>query len=65
LGKENQWPTLETTHPHSDSPVGKPLSGDVANRQLAEHDLGARILDLLQLVVQNVPLGVDDFLPSI
>lgn len=41
-------------------PVGKPLSGNVANGELAEDNLGAGFFNLLQLLVQDLPLGVDD-----
>eukprot|EP00047_Mylnosiga_fluctuans_P001742 m.221713 g.221713 ORF g.221713 m.221713 type:complete len:557 (-) comp10637_c0_seq1:26-1696(-) len=40
--------------------IGKPLSGNIANGQLAEDDRSTRVLDLLELVVENVPLGIDN-----
>merc|ERR1719197_2017508 len=43
-----------------DVTVREPLRRDVADRQLAQHALGARVGNLLELVVQDVPLGVDD-----
>ena len=40
--------------------VGEELRGQVADGQLAEHDLGARGVQRLHLVVDELPLGVDD-----
>lgn len=41
-----------------DVAVGKVLRGQVANGQLAEHHLGARLGDGLELLVDDLPLGV-------
>lgn len=40
--------------------VGEVLRGHVSDGQLGQHHLGPRLVDLLQLVVQDVPLGVHD-----
>ena len=42
-----------------ESPVGKVLRGDVTDGQLGQHDLGAALMDHLQLVVEDRPLGVN------
>lgn len=42
--------------------VGKVLRGHVADGQPAEHNFGAALVDLLELVVQDLPLGVHDVL---
>ena len=49
-----------TTPPHK--PIGKELRGDIPDGQLAQHDLDASIDQLLQLLVENVPLGVHNSL---
>lgn len=36
------------------------LSGQIANRELAENDLCASLVESLHLVVDNLPLCVDD-----
>jgi hypothetical protein len=41
-----------------DQPISKPLRGHVTNGQLAKHDTGATVLDLLQLLVQDLPLRI-------
>jgi len=49
-------------HPASaeDSPVRKVLGGQVANGELGKDALGARVSDLLELVVDDLPLGIND-----
>lgn len=42
--------------------VGEVLRRDVSDGQTREDDLGAGFVDLVQLVVEDVPLGVDDLL---
>ena len=42
--------------------IRKVLRGNIANRQSAEHNLGATVVNLLQFIVQNLPLGVDNIL---
>ena len=42
--------------------VGKVLRGDVADGELGEHNLGTGSADGVQLLVEDVPLGVDDLL---
>ena len=41
-------------------PVGKVLRGHVSDGQLGEHHLGAGLADLVQFVVEDVPLGIHD-----
>lgn len=54
--------SLEVFLRHSSSteevPVGKVLRGHVADGQLGQHHLGPRLVDFLQLVVQDVPLCI-------
>lgn len=49
-------------HPASaeDAPVSKVLGGEVSNGELGEHALGPGLGDLLELVVDDLPLGIDD-----
>lgn len=42
-----------------DITVGKVLRGQVADWQLAQHDLGARVRNAVELLVDDLPLGVD------
>jgi hypothetical protein len=43
-----------------DVAVREPLRREIADGQLAEHNLSARLLDCLELAVDDLPLGVDD-----
>ena len=45
-----------------DVSVREELRGQVADGQFREHDLSPTVDDLLQFLVDNVPLRVDDFL---
>lgn len=38
--------------------VSKVLCGDIPNRQFGENNLGSGLVDLVQFVVQDVPLGI-------
>ena len=41
-------------------PIRKPLCSDITDRQLAKNNIGARVFDLLQLIIQNIPLCIDN-----
>ena len=51
---------LRHTSRTEDVAVGKVLRREVADREAREDDLGARLGDRLELVVDDGPLGVDD-----
>ena len=47
---------------YKDKPISEKLRRDVADRQLAQHHPGASINKLLQLVVEDIPLSINDSL---
>ena len=44
------------------STIGKVLCGNVANWQRRENNLGARFVAPVELLVEDVPVGIDDIL---
>ena len=45
--------------------IGKVLSRHIANGQLGKDNLGAGSVNLLQFLIENIPLGVDNGLKKI
>jgi hypothetical protein len=46
-------------------PVCEPLGGHIANWEFGEHNFGSTLVDLLQLVVENCPLGIDHLIKNV
>ena len=45
-----------------DISVGEVLGGEITDGEAGEHNFGARLADLVKLVIDNVPLGIDNSL---